>query len=305
MADERDVATQDLALIDQYLDACWMEKGLSQNSLAAYRRDLLFFARWIFSKSTAVGLMHVDEDVVLAYLDARGDQFDRRSTARAISALRGFYRYQVRVEALADDPMSNVELPKLGRTLPTVLTEQDVEALLEAPDIDLPIGMRDRAMLELLYACGLRVTELVTLETHQVNMRQGVVRLIGKGNKERLVPMGEEALNWIERYSKEARAELLPNPSSQILFPSTRGNVMARQTFWHRIKRYVVEAGIQVSVSPHTLRHAFATHLLNHGADLRVVQLLLGHSDLSTTQIYTYVAQHRLKEIHAMHHPRG
>ena len=305
MADESNLAAQDLTLIDQYLDACWMEKGLSQNSLAAYRRDLLFFARWLFSRPAALGLMGVDESVVLAYLDARGDQFDRRSTARAISALRGFYQYQVRVEALNDDPMSNVELPKLGRTLPKVLTEQDVEALLGAPDVGLPIGMRDRAMLELLYACGLRVTELVTLETHQVNMRQGVVRLIGKGNKERLVPMGEEALNWIERYSKEARSELLPNPSSQILFPSTRGNVMTRQTFWYRIKRYVVEAGVQVSVSPHTLRHAFATHLLNHGADLRVVQLLLGHSDLSTTQIYTYVAQHRLKEIHAMHHPRG
>ena len=305
MADENDVAAQDLTLIDQYLDACWMEKGLSQNSLAAYRRDLLFFARWIFSKSAVSGLMDVDEDTVLAYLDARGDQFDRRSTARAISALRGFYQYQIRVEVLSDDPMSNVELPKLGRTLPKVLTEQDVEALLDAPDVSSPIGMRDRAMLELLYACGLRVTELVTLETHQVNMRQGVVRLIGKGNKERLVPMGEEAMNWIERYAKEARAELLSNPSSQVLFPSSRGNVMARQTFWHRIKRYVVEAGISVSVSPHTLRHAFATHLLNHGADLRVVQLLLGHSDLSTTQIYTYVAQHRLKEIHAMHHPRG
>ena len=305
MADKDDVAAQDLALIDQYLDACWMEKGLSQNSLAAYRRDLLFFARWIFSKSVVSGLMDVDEGVVLAYLDARGDQFDRRSTARAISALRGFYQYQVRVEALSDDPMSNVELPKLGRTLPKVLTEQDVEALLDAPDIVSPIGMRDRAMLELLYACGLRVTELVTLETHQVNMRQGVVRLIGKGNKERLVPMGEEAMNWIERYAKEARPELLSSPSSQVLFPSTRGNVMTRQTFWHRIKRYVMETGIQVSVSPHTLRHAFATHLLNHGADLRVVQLLLGHSDLSTTQIYTYVAQHRLKEIHAMHHPRG
>ncbi len=305
MADESDVAAQDLTLIDLYLDACWMEKGLSQNSLAAYRRDLLFFARWVFSKSTVAGLMDAGEDVVLAYLDARGDQFNRRSTARAISALRGFYQYQIRVEALSDDPMSNVELPKLGRTLPKVLTEQDVEALLEAPDIGLPIGMRDRAMLELLYACGLRVTELVTLETHQVNMRQGVVRLIGKGNKERLVPMGEEALNWIERYANEARAELLSNPSSQVLFPSSRGNVMTRQTFWHRIKRYVTETGIQVSVSPHTLRHAFATHLLNHGADLRVVQLLLGHSDLSTTQIYTYVAQHRLKEIHAMHHPRG
>lgn len=305
MAKDAAVAEQDLELIDRYLDACWMEKGLSQNSLAAYRRDLLFFARWLFSQASPVGLMDVSHAILSSYLDTRDGRFDRRSTARMISVLRGFYQYQVRVEALESDPMSKIELPKLGRTLPKVLTEKDVEALLEAPDVGEPIGLRDRAMLELLYACGLRVTELVSLETHQINLRQGVVRLVGKGNKERLVPMGEEALNWIERYYKEARAELIPSASSQVLFPSLRGQTMTRQTFWHRIKRYVVEAGIQASVSPHTLRHAFATHLLNHGADLRVVQLLLGHSDLSTTQIYTYVAQHRLKEIHAKHHPRG
>ncbi|PCJ39008.1 MAG: site-specific tyrosine recombinase XerD [Moraxellaceae bacterium] len=305
MTEEKTDSEAELPLIDQYLDACWMEKGLSQNSLSAYRSDLLFFSRWLGLQSTPKGLLDANQTVFTSYLDYREGQFDRRSTARMISVLRGFYQYQVRMEVLADDPMANIALPKLGRPLPKVLTESDVEALLEAPDIGQPIGMRDRAMLELLYACGLRVTELVTLETHQINLRQGVVRLIGKGNKERLVPMGEEALDWIERYYREGRNSLLANPSSQVLFPSLRGRVMTRQTFWHRIKRYVVEAGIQVPVSPHTLRHAFATHLLNHGADLRVVQLLLGHSDLSTTQIYTFVAQHRLKEIHAEHHPRG
>jgi len=305
MAEEKGVSKVDQQLIDSYLDACWMEKGLSQNSLSAYRRDLLFFAKWLFSLPGSSCLLIANHEIMKAYLEHREGRFDRRSTARMISVLRGFYQYQIRIGSLSEDPMSSIELPKLGRTLPKVLSEQDVEALLDAPDVGEPIGMRDRAMLELLYACGLRVTELVTLETHQINLRQGVVRLVGKGNKERLVPMGEEALSWIERYYKEARAELISNPSSQILFPSLRGRVMTRQTFWHRIKRYVTEAGVQVSVSPHTLRHAFATHLLNHGADLRVVQLLLGHSDLSTTQIYTYVAQHRLKEIHAKHHPRG
>ncbi len=305
MTDSGDVLGMDSALVDAYLDACWMEKGLSQNTLAAYRRDLLSVCRWLFVRPEKVGLLAGTQALLEEYLGEREGKFDRRSTARTISVLRGFYLYQIRVEAMTEDPMANIDLPKLGRSLPKVLTEADVEALLEAPDIDLPIGLRDRAMLELLYACGLRVTELVTLETHQINLRQGVVRLIGKGNKERLVPMGEEALSWIERYYKEARAELIPNVNSQILFPSLRGRVMTRQTFWHRIKRYVIEAGVASAVSPHTLRHAFATHLLNHGADLRVVQLLLGHSDLSTTQIYTYVAQHRLKEIHAQHHPRG
>ena len=305
MAEEKDGYKLDLQLIDSYLDACWMEKGLSQNSLSAYRRDLLFFSQWSFSLPGSPSLLSANHEMLNAYLEHREGRFDRRSTARMISVLRGFYQYQIRIGSLREDPMSSIELPKLGRTLPKVLSEHDVEALLHAPDVGTPIGMRDRAMLELLYACGLRVTELVTLETHQINLRQGVVRLIGKGNKERLVPLGEEAMDWIERYYKDARLELISNPSSQVLFPSLRGLVMTRQTFWHRIKRYVTEVGIHCSVSPHTLRHAFATHLLNNGADLRVVQLLLGHSDLSTTQIYTYVAQHRLKEIHAKHHPRG
>lgn len=299
------VSESEVGVVEAYLDACWMEKGLSQNTLAAYRRDLFSVCQWLLTCPECTNLLAVTQGVVEAYLGGREGKFDRRSTARTISVLRGFYRYQIRIGVLVDDPMANIELPKLGRSLPKVLTETDVEALLEAPDTDVAIGLRDRAMLELLYACGLRVTELVTLETSQMNLRQGVVRLVGKGNKERLVPMGEEALGWIERYVKEARPALIPHISSQVLFPSLRGKVMTRQTFWHRIKRYVVEAGIQSVVSPHTLRHAFATHLLNHGADLRVVQLLLGHSDLSTTQIYTYVAQHRLKEIHAQHHPRG
>lgn len=290
-------------IISQFLDACWLEKGLSQNSLDAYRRDLVAFGLWFQSEGS---IMEADEVALQQYLSYRQSKgFNRRSTARSLSALRGFYRYLVKNNLLDCDPTGNIEQVKLGKPLPKSLSEAEVEALLEAPDLDDPIGLRDRAMLELLYACGLRVSELVGLETHQINMRQGVIRLIGKGQKERLVPMGEEALNWFARYVKEARPLLLKQPDSQVLFPSSRGSFMTRQTFWHRIKRYVTTAGINKSVSPHTLRHAFATHLLNHGADLRVVQLLLGHSDLSTTQIYTHIAKQRLQSLHQEHHPRG
>ncbi|MCG8672289.1 MAG: site-specific tyrosine recombinase XerD [Pseudomonadales bacterium] len=293
-------------LIQQFLDACWLEKGLSQHSLDAYRRDLFAFAGWLMASNSNSNLLKVDEFAVQAYLSHRQSSgFNRRSTARSLSALRGFYRYLVKVNQLAEDPTAKVEQVKLGKPLPKSISEKEVEALLEAPDLEDPIGLRDRAMLELLYACGLRVSELVGLETHQVNVRQGVIRLMGKGQKERLVPMGEEALNWFLRYLKEARPILLKQPDSQVLFPSVRGSFMTRQTFWHRIKLYVVAAGIKQSVSPHTLRHAFATHLLNHGADLRVVQLLLGHSDLSTTQIYTHIAKQRLQSLHQEHHPRG
>lgn len=290
-------------LVNQYLDACWLEKGLSQHSLDAYRRDLVAFARW-HQKSGS--LFDVDEIAVNQYLMHRqATGFNRRSTARSLSALRGFYRHFVKVNQLSVDPTANVEQVKLGKPLPKSMSEQEVEALLAAPDLEDPIGLRDRAMLELLYACGLRVSELVSLETHHINVRQGVIRLMGKGQKERLVPMGEEALTWVARYVKEARPSLLKQPDSQVLFPSSRGSFMTRQTFWHRIKLYVSQAGINKPVSPHTLRHAFATHLLNHGADLRVVQLLLGHSDLSTTQIYTHIAKQRLQSLHQEHHPRG
>ena len=295
---------QDTDVIDIYLEALWLEKGLSQNSLDAYRRDLTALSVWLLDH--ACSLVQISQQHITDYLSYRIDQqFNPRSTSRALSAIKGLYRYLVREELLAKDPTVNLSQPKLGRPLPKVLTERDVEALLNAPDLDDPLGLRDRAMLELLYACGLRVSELVALETYHLNLRQGVIRLVGKGNKERLVPMGEVAITWLERYVKEARGQLLKSPSSQVVFPSLRGTTMTRQTFWHRVKRYVGEAGISANVSPHTLRHAFATHLLNHGADLRVVQLLLGHSDLSTTQIYTHVAKHRLQEMHALHHPRG
>ncbi|MGB3622653.1 site-specific tyrosine recombinase XerD [Ketobacter sp. MCCC 1A13808] len=292
-------------VITRYLDATWMERGLSDNSLQSYRRDLLAYAGWLV-KERERGILQATDQLLNEYLAHRFEQkFNARSTARFLSAVRGFYQYCLR-EALIDlDPSVNIEMPKLGKPLPKTLSETDVDALLAAPDTDSDIGLRDKAMLEVLYACGVRVSELVGLSTYDVNMRQGVIRLMGKGNKERLVPMGEEAINWLSRYHRLARGAFLQNPESDVLFPSSRGVQMTRQTFWHRIKYYTVVAGIQSTVSPHTLRHAFATHLLNHGADLRVVQLLLGHSDLSTTQIYTHVAKHRLQEIHKKHHPRG
>ncbi|HVL01732.1 MAG TPA: site-specific tyrosine recombinase XerD [Dongiaceae bacterium] len=293
------------ALIGQYLDACWLEKGLSDNSLDSYRRDLTAFSRWL-GENRDTSLLAVSDADLGQYMSHRFERgFSARSSARFLSAVRGFYQYLVRENRLSHDPSAQVDMPKLGKPLPKTLSEQDVERLLRAPDLDDPIGLRDKAMLELLYACGLRVSELVNLTTGDINLRQGVVRLLGKGSKERLVPMGEEAIHWLVRYMKEARPLLLAAPDGNTLFPSNRGDTMTRQTFWHRIKHHVRTAGVQASVSPHTLRHAFATHLLNHGADLRVVQLLLGHSDLSTTQIYTHVAKHRLQELHRRHHPRG
>lgn len=311
MSEALPIRSEDARAIATFIDACWLEKGLSEHSLNAYRRDLTAFAQWLAhsyasNESAALNLLMADEIAVQSYLSYRQQSgFNRRSTARSLSALRGFYRYQIRYQRMQNDPTARVEQIKLGKPLPKSLSESDVEALLGAPDLSEAIGLRDRAMLEILYACGLRVSELVSLETHQINVRQGVIRLIGKGRKERLVPMGEEALHWFARYLQEARPLLLAAPDSQVLFPSSRGGFMTRQTFWHRIKRYVTVAGITKSVSPHTLRHAFATHLLNHGADLRVVQLLLGHSDLSTTQIYTHIAKQRLQSLHQQHHPRG
>lgn len=291
--------------ITRYLDACWLEKGLSDNSLESYRRDLIAFARWL-AQQHGLHLLAVTDAHLNQYLSHRyQQQFNARSTARFLSAVRGFYQYLLRENRLPYDPSAQIDLPRLGKPLPKGLSEKDVELLLAAPDLDDPIGLRDKAMLELLYACGLRVTELVSITTADINLRQGVVRLLGKGSKERLVPMGEEAIHWLIKYMKEARPGLLASPDGDILFPSNRGERMTRQTFWHRIKHHARVAGISGTVSPHTLRHAFATHLLNHGADLRVVQMLLGHSDLSTTQIYTHVARHRLQELHQKHHPRG
>ena len=298
------LSAQDEITIAQYLDAVWMEKGLSKNSLDSYRTDLTLFGQWLAGCGTS--LLQVDSATLLKYLAVRHErQLSSRSSARFLSCVRGFYRHQLREGAIKENPLAIVKSPKLPRSLPKLLTESDVDNLLSAPDVNDPIGLRDRTMLEVLYACGLRVTELVSLTMSQINLRQNVIRVMGKGSKERLVPMGEEAAAWLARYFREARGQLLGDLPHEIVFPSTRAQAMTRQTFWHRIKHWATVAGIEKPLSPHTLRHAFATHLLNHGADLRVVQLLLGHSDLSTTQIYTHIARTRMKELHATHHPRG
>ncbi|KPW82814.1 MULTISPECIES: site-specific tyrosine recombinase XerD [Pseudomonas] len=298
------MAAIDHPLIDQFLDALWLEKGLSDNTRDSYRSDLALFHGWLQERN--VDLISAGREVILDHLAWRVENaYKPRSTARFLSGARGFYRYLLREKLISVDPTLQIDMPQLGKPLPKSLSEADVEALLAAPDLSEPIGERDRAMLEVLYACGLRVTELISLTLEQVNLRQGVLRVMGKGSKERLVPMGEESIVWVERYLRGARDELLGGKPSDVLFPSTRGDQMTRQTFWHRIKHQATVAGIGKSLSPHTLRHAFATHLLNHGADLRVVQMLLGHSDLSTTQIYTHVARARLQEMHARHHPRG
>ncbi len=291
-------------VIDQFLDAIWLEKGLSDNTLSSYRRDLTLYAKWLQPRGIEV-LRAQKSDVLewLGTLASRGQS--TRSSARMLSCLRGFYRYLLRENRIAVDPTLNIDSPRLGRSLPKTLSEDDVDLLLAQPDTSLPIELRDKAMLELLYASGLRVSELIGLRVHQLSMNQGVIKVLGKGSKERLVPMGEEALYWLQRYMQEGRPELLAAAGADVLFPSRRGTQMTRQTFWHRIKHYALRASIQAEISPHTLRHAFATHLINHGADLRVVQLLLGHSDLSTTQIYTHVARERMKQLHQQHHPRG
>jgi len=294
----------DLHEIDAWLDAVWMEKGLSANTLDSYRTDLVLYAAWLQRRGS--GLLQATREDVLAYLAERlHGGAHARSQARLLSCLRGFYRHRLREQRIAADPTLRVASPKLGRPLPKSLSESDVESLLAAADTSTPLGVRDRAMLELLYASGLRVTELVTLRLGQVGLQQGVVRVTGKGSKERLVPMGEEAVNWLARYLRNARPQLLAGQASDVMFPGPQGSPLTRQAFWYRLKRMARLAGIDKPLSPHTLRHAFATHLLNHGADLRVLQMLLGHSDLSTTQIYTHVARTRLKALHASHHPRG
>lgn len=290
------------SLVDWYLDVAWMEKGLAENSLSSYRRDLELFQLWLQGRSS--DLLEADEVAINRFFAWRAQNgVSSRSIARLLSTLRGFYQYALRENKIQQDPTLNIESPKLGRRLPDVLSEEDVEALLDAPNTEEAIGLRDKAMLELLYACGLRVSELIALQTSDIHLMQGVIRVMGKGSKERLVPMGEIAQEWIERYYQEARP-LLAKPNN-VCFPSNRGTQMTRQTFWYRIKHYALVVGIGKPLSPHTLRHAFASHLLNHGADLRVVQMLLGHSDLSTTQIYTHIATQRLQDLHQQHHPRG
>ena len=295
----------DMALIERFLDTMWMERGLSENTLASYRNDLVKLLQWLEDnhyKCASISAMGLNE--YQAYLVDK--EYKQTSRARMLSALRRFFQYLHREKIRGDDPTALLMSPKLPQRLPKDLSEEQVNDLLEAPNVEDPLELRDRAMLELLYATGLRVTELVSLTMENLSLRQGVVRVTGKGDKERLVPMGENAVDWIQTFLDQGRPVLLGEKSSDVVFPSKRARQMTRQTFWHRIKHYAVIAGIDTDkLSPHVLRHAFATHLLNYGADLRVVQMLLGHSDLSTTQIYTHVATERLKQIHQEHHPRS
>jgi integrase/recombinase XerD len=295
----------DDGLLDEFCDALWLEDGLSRNTLESYRRDLRLFAVWLASErgKTLLNAERVDLLGYLAYKFQR--RAKPRSAARLLSSLKRLYQFLLREGRITADPTLQVEAPKLPRSLPKSLTEEDIERLLAAPDVETPLGLRDKAMLEALYASGLRVSELVSVGVAQVSQDMGVVRIVGKGAKERLVPLGEEALAWIRRYVAQARPQILDGRRTDALFVTARGHSMTRQAFWHLIRRYAGRARLSKLISPHTLRHAFATHLLNHGADLRVVQLLLGHADISTTQIYTHVARERLKQLHAKHHPRG
>ncbi|WP_341503179.1 site-specific tyrosine recombinase XerD [Gallaecimonas sp. GXIMD4217] len=289
--------------VKDFLQALWLEEGLSEQTRGSYGRDLALLSAWGRERGLAMETLTTDD--LRHYLDWRLERgYKASSTARCLSALRRFYGYLVREKHRGEDPTTPLLRPKISRALPKTLSEAQVLALLDAPDTETPLGLRDRAMLELLYATGLRVSELVTLERDGINLRQGLVRVLGKGSKERIVPMGEEAVHWLQRFLRYGRPALIQD--GDVLFPSQRGRMMTRQTFWHRIKLYAQQVGIDKDrLSPHVLRHAFATHLVNHGADLRVVQLLLGHSDLSTTQIYTQVARERLKQLHGQHHPRG
>jgi integrase/recombinase XerD len=286
-------------VVDAFCDALWLEDGLAKNTLEAYRRDLAQLAAFLKGRSLAAAR----EEDLFKFLGARGGK--ATSAARMLSTLKRFYQYALRERAIASDPTLKLDAPRRAPRFPRSLSEADVEALLAAPDAATPRGLRDRAMLEVLYASGLRVSELVGLKTFEANLDAGVVRILGKGSKERLVPLGEEAVSWVQRYLAQARPALLKRKSADALFVTERGAGMTRQAFWHLIKRYARAALPGKALSPHVLRHAFATHLINHGADLRVVQMLLGHADISTTQIYTHVARERLKALHAKHHPRG
>ncbi|GAB4122479.1 MAG: site-specific tyrosine recombinase XerD [Sideroxydans sp.] len=296
----------DAELLDEFCDALWLEDGLARNTLASYRLDLNKFAAWLAQQRQGSLLTATQADIqqFIGHLVVK-EKAKATSTSRMLSSLKRLYRYLLRQNRILLDPTLQVEAPKLPRPLPKSLTEEDVERLLNAPDVQTPLGLRDRTMLEVLYASGLRVSELVGLTLVQVSQNEGVVRILGKGSKERLVPLGEEALDWLKRYLADARPLLLAGKISDVLFVTGRGEGMTRQMFWYLIKKHAQQGGVHKPLSPHTLRHAFATHLLNHGADLRVVQMLLGHSDISTTQIYTHVARERLKQLHARHHPRG
>jgi len=293
----------DKEIIDQFIDALWVERGLSKNTLSAYHSDVSKFSLFLDDRTSILRAQASDLLAYLASLAKAG--LHARSSARWLSSMRQFYQYVLREQLVEHDPSVKITMPKLARSLPQSLTEAQVDDLLNAPDLTQAESYRDRAMLELLYATGLRVSELVSLQLNQLSLTQGVVRVIGKGNKERLVPLGEEALDWLDDFIQTARIELLKGKLCADVFPTRRGTAMTRQAFWYRIKKHAASAGIVTHLSPHTLRHAFASHLLNHGANLRVVQVLLGHSDLSTTQIYTHIAKQRMKELHQAHHPRA
>ncbi|NNC22751.1 site-specific tyrosine recombinase XerD [Salinisphaera sp. USBA-960] len=297
------LTAREAATIEAFVDGLWAERGLADATLAAYKDDLARFAAWLEAHHN---LLDVDRSLITSFLAELGNAgVSARSQARLLSSLRQFYRYQRRNGVLAADPTSDIEMPTTGQRLPATLGEADVEALLAAPNDGSALALRDRAMLELMYAAGLRVSELVSAGRDQLNLRQGAIRISGKGGRERIVPIGEPAVAIVSDYLHRGRGALLGAAVCDRLFVTARGHGMTRQNFWHRIRRHAVNAGIQASISPHALRHAFATHLLNHGADLRAVQMLLGHADLSTTQIYTHVANARLQKLHAEHHPRG
>jgi len=301
---ESKTVAQSEEIVDRFLDAIWMERGLSQNTLGAYRADLMTLGRGLAEHEKTIEM--AEKADLLAFIAGRVEGGAKpRSTARQLSSFRRFFRYIMREGLRDSDPTADIEMPRIGRSLPKTLSEDEVDSLLNAPNTDEPLGHRDRAMLELLYATGLRVSELINLKQSQINFNQGVLRIVGKGDRERLIPLGEESQRWIRDFIDGPRMEILLERQTDYLFPTRRGDRMTRQAFWHIIKRYAAKAGVRKKLSPHSLRHAFATHLLNRGADLRVVQLLLGHSDLSTTQIYTHVARERLKDLHGEHHPRG
>ena len=295
---------------DAFVDALWLEDGLSANTLAAYRRDVMALAAWLQDQAPPVGLLGVNEMHLQLYQGHLFTSGYKATTAnRRLAVLRRFYRWALRERRVASDPTLRLQGAKTPLRVPKLISESQVESLLEAPDVRTSLGLRDRAMLEMLYACGLRVSELVRLQLLQVNLSEQVLRVTGKGNKERLVPFGEQAHDWLRRYLEDARPALLGGRANEYVFVTARGahagGSMTRSMFWQLVKKYAAQAGIRVPLSPHTVRHAFATHLLNHGADLRVVQLLLGHADISTTTIYTHIARERLKTLHAQHHPRG
>lgn len=305
MPEKKSISLLNQSQIDEFCDTLWLEDGLAKNTMEAYRRDLQQFARWLEGTHPGMDMLHATPENMSAYFAARHTETKATSANRRLTVLKRFYQLFLRQNRITSDPCLKLKSAKQPERFPKTLSESQVEALLAAPDVNTPLGLRDRTMIELMYASGLRVSELVLLKSVELGMNEGILRIIGKGGKTRLIPFGQEARVWINRYLEEARPQILNGQISDALFVTTRGGAMTRQMFWILIRKYAMQADIHTPLSPHTLRHAFATHLLNHGADLRVVQLLLGHADISTTQIYTHVARERLKQLHAEHHPRG